>query len=372
MADTLYIDALPAGIRSSFIDNGNGLSMHVLEAGRAGQPSVLLLHGFPELAYSWRKVMPALADASYHVIAPDQRGYGLSTGWDADYHGDLASFRFINLLRDILGLLSAMDIEHIEMLVGHDFGSAAAAYAALIRPDMFRKLVLMSAPFSGPPPIRPQGPTVDIDAALAALDRPRKHYHQYYSTPEANADMHRCPQGIHDFMRAYYHHKSADWKNNQPHTLQAWNADELARLPTYYVMDLDKNMAETVGPEIPSPAAIANCTWLPEDELRIYSETYQQTGFQGGLNWYRCRFVDAFTHELQIFSGRTIDVPAMFISGKSDWGTYQVPGALEEMQSAVCSDYRGTHLIYGAGHWVQQEQPEAVNQLLINFATTTS
>jgi pimeloyl-ACP methyl ester carboxylesterase len=370
MADTLYIDALPAGIRSSFIDNGNGLSMHVLEAGRAGQPSVL--HGFPELAYSWRKVMPALADASYHVIAPDQRGYGLSTGWDADYHGDLASFRFINLLRDILGLLSAMDIEHIEMLVGHDFGSAAAAYAALIRPDMFRKLVLMSAPFSGPPPIRPQGPTVDIDAALAALDRPRKHYHQYYSTPEANADMHRCPQGIHDFMRAYYHHKSADWKNNQPHTLQAWNADELARLPIYYVMDLDKNMAETVGPEIPSPAAIANCTWLPEDELRIYSETYQQTGFQGGLNWYRCRFVDAFTRELQIFSGRTIDVPAMFISGKSDWGTYQVPGALEEMQSAVCSDYRGTHLIYGAGHWVQQEQPEAVNQLLINFATTTS
>ena len=112
--------------------------------------------------------------------------------------------------------------------------------------------------------------------------------------------------------------------------------------------------------------------WLPEGELRVYSETYQQTGFQGGLNWYRCRFVDAFTRELQIFSGRTIDVPAMFISGKSDWGTYQVPGALEEMQSAVCSDYRGTHLIDGAGHWVQQEKPEAVNQLLINFATTKS
>ena len=372
MTDTLYIDALPPGIRSSFIDNGNGLSMHVLEAGRAGQPPVLLLHGFPELAYSWRKVMPALADDGYHVIAPDQRGYGLSTGWDADYHGDLASFRFINLLRDILGLLSAMDIERIEMLVGHDFGSFAAAHAALIRPDMFRKVVLMSAPFSGPPPIRPQGPTVDIDAALAALDRPRKHYHRYYSTPKANADMHRCPQGVHDFMRAYYHHKSADWKHNQPHMLQAWNADELAKLPTYYVMNLDKNMAETVAPEMPSPAAIADCVWLPEDELRVYSETYQQTGFQGGLNWYRCRFVDAFTRELQIFSGRTIDVPAMFISGKSDWGTYQVPGALEKMESAVCSYYRGTHLIDGAGHWVQQEQPEAVNRLLIDFAATTS
>src|ERR1700722_14172743 len=100
---------LPATIRSRFVDGINGLRMHVLEAGfeTQGRPCVLLLHGFPELAFSWRKVMPVLAAAGYHVIAPDQRGYGRSTGWDADYDGDLNSFRLLNLVRDALGLVSA-------------------------------------------------------------------------------------------------------------------------------------------------------------------------------------------------------------------------------------------------------------------------
>ena len=100
---------LPAAIRSRYVEGINGLRMHVLEAGfeTKGRPCVLLLHGFPELAYSWRKVMPALAEAGYHVIAPDQRGYGRTTGWDADYDGDLRSFRLLNLVRDALGLVSA-------------------------------------------------------------------------------------------------------------------------------------------------------------------------------------------------------------------------------------------------------------------------
>ena len=98
---------LPASIRSRYVESINGLRMHVLEAGfeTKGRPCLLLLHGFPELAYSWRKVMPVLADAGYHVIAPDQRGYGRTTGWDPDYDGDLASFRLPNLVRDALGLV---------------------------------------------------------------------------------------------------------------------------------------------------------------------------------------------------------------------------------------------------------------------------
>lgn len=100
---------LPPGIRSRFVTDVNALTMHVLEAGLDGQdrPCVLLLHGFPELAYSWRKVMLPLAAAGFHVIAPDQRGYGRTTGWDGDYDGDLGSFRFLNLVRDALGLVSA-------------------------------------------------------------------------------------------------------------------------------------------------------------------------------------------------------------------------------------------------------------------------
>src|SRR5262249_55177808 len=103
-------DALPAGIRSRFVDGINGLRLHVLEAGHEdeGRPCILLLHGFPELAYSWRKVMVPLAGAGFHVVAPDQRGYGRTTGWSADYDGDLAPFRLLNLVRDALGLVSAL------------------------------------------------------------------------------------------------------------------------------------------------------------------------------------------------------------------------------------------------------------------------
>src|SRR3981081_247251 len=145
---------LPPGIRSRFVEDVNGLRMHVLEAGyeTRGRGCMLLLHGFPELAYSWRKVMPALAAAGYHVIAPDQRGYGRTTGWDGEYDGDLASFRLLNLVRDALGLVSAFGYRGADG-VGHDFGSGVAAWCALVRPDVFRSVTLMSAPFAGPPPL---------------------------------------------------------------------------------------------------------------------------------------------------------------------------------------------------------------------------
>ncbi len=370
MTDVIYVESLPAGIRSSFTENGNGLRMHVLEAGEAGRPVLLLLHGFPELAYSWRKVMPMLADAGYHVIAPDQRGYGLTTGWDADYDGDLSQSRMLNLVRDAMGLLAALGIETVKAVIGHDFGSFVAAHAALIRPDIFPAVACMSAPFAGPPPIIAP-PAVDIDADLAALNPPRKHYHRYYSTREANANMWHCPQGVHDFLRAYFHYKSADWTGNQPHRLESWSAPELAKLPTYYVMNQGEGMAETAAAEMPTPEEIAACAWLPDDELRVYAETYAATGFQGGLNWYRCRFVDAFTREAEVFAGRAIEGPAAFISGASDWGSYQNPGALEKMQATACADFRHLHLIDGAGHWVQQEQPDAVARLLLAFISET-
>jgi len=210
-------------------------------------------------------------------------------------------------------------------------------------------------------------PAATIHEQLAALPRPRKHYHWYYSTREANADMWHAQQGVHDFLRAYYHYKSADWKNNRPFRLSGWTADELAKMPTYYIMDRDQTMAEAVAPEMPSPAQIASCKWLTEDELRVYSGEYQRLGFQGGLQWYRCRTDPAQTRELQLFSGRTIDVPTAFIGGSSDWGVYQKPGDYESVQSGSCSQLVGCHLIEGAGHWVQQEQAGKVSGLLIDF-----
>jgi pimeloyl-ACP methyl ester carboxylesterase len=368
---------LPAGIRSRYVENINGLRMHVLEAGyeTKGRPCLLLLHGFPELAYSWRKVMRPLADAGYHVIAPDQRGYGRTTGWDANYDGDLTPFRLTNLVRDALGLVSAFGYRSVAAVIGHDFGSPVAAWCALLRPDVFRSVALMSAPFAPPPslpfdtadmPARPQ-PVDPVHRELAALPRPRQHYQWYYSTREANNDMHRAPQGVHDFLRAYYHHKSADWKDNKPYPLKSWSAGELAKLPTYYVMDLGKTMPETVAAEMPDAAAIAANKWLPDNELAFYSAEYARTGFQGGLQWYRCGTSGAFNAELQTWSGRTIDVPACFIAGRQDWGTYQRPGVYEAMQASGCTDMIGCHLVDGAGHWLQQERPVEVSRLLLDF-----
>lgn len=341
-------------MRARVVDNGNGLAMHVLEAGNPRDPCLLLLHGFPEIAYSWRKVMPALAAAGFHVVAPDQRGYGRTTGWDAAYDGDVDSFRLLNLVRDTQGLVSALGHESVAAVVGHDFGASVAAYCALVHPEMFRSVVLMSAPFGGPP-------TPDISAELAALPRPRKHYQWYYSTRRANDDMWHCAQGVHAFLRAYFHYKSADWKGNRPFRLAAWSADELAKMPTYYIMDLDKTMAETVAPEMPPGPS----PWLTENELAVYSAAYERTGFQGGLQWYRCR-TEGRNKDLDAF-GRTIDVPSAFIAGASDWGIYQVPGAIEAMQERACTRMRGCHLIEGAGHWVQQERPEEVVRLLLEF-----
>ncbi len=366
MIDTLASAVLPAGVRARFVDDVNGLRVHLLESGNPDNPCVLLLHGFPELAYSWRKVMPALAAAGYHVIAPDQRGYGRTTGWDAEYDGDLGSFRLMNLVCDMVGLLAALGRESVVAVVGHDFGASVAAWCALLRPDIFHSVALMSAPFGGPPGRGPAGGT-DIHQALAVLDRPRKHYQWYYGTREANADMTLCRQGLPDFLRAYYHHKSADWDGNRPFRLGSWTAAELARMPTYYIMDLGEDMAQTVARVMPSAASVAACRWMSEPELAVYSGEYGRIGFQGGLQWYRCRTQGVGLAELQVFSGRSIDVPSLFIAGASDWGIFQSPGTIERMQASVCTDMRGCHLLEGAGHWVQQEKPDDVIGILLKF-----
>ena len=223
---------LPPGIRSTTIAGVNGLEMHVLQAGAPGQPCLLLLHGFPELAYSWRKVMLPLAEAGYHVVAPDQRGYGRTTGWDRRYDGDVGSFRLMNLVLDTLALLGRLGVSEVAAVAGHDFGASVAAWCALLRPDVFRRLALMSAPFAGPPRIGTQ-PDTAIHRALAALPRPRKHYQRYYSGREADADMTGAPGGVAAFLRAYFHMKSADWPGNSPEPLPGWTAAALATLPEY-------------------------------------------------------------------------------------------------------------------------------------------
>jgi pimeloyl-ACP methyl ester carboxylesterase len=382
IAAPIDVSVLPDGVRARIVPGVNGLAMHVLEAGESAQnrPALLLLHGFPELAFSWRKIMPILARAGFHVIAPDQRGYGRTTGWDPAYNGDVASFRMLNLVQDAVALVAAFGYRTVDAVVGHDFGSPVAAWCALIRPDIFRSVVMMSAPFAGTPPFdtsaaalaetRPDGGAMQRD--LAALARPRKHYQWYYSTPQADADMTQCQQGLHDFLRAYYHVKSADWAGNRPFRLASWAAEELAKMPTYYIMDRDRTMPETVAPFMPTASEIAACAWLPEAELRVYSTEYARTGFQGGLQWYHCSTEPLLQADLGLFAGRTIGVPSCFIAGRQDWGVYQAPGAIERMQASACTRMMGCYLLEGAGHWVQQEQPHAAGELLLRFLAEKS
>ena len=369
--DVVYgATTIPLGIRSRIAANINGISMHALEAGYEGtRPAVLLLHGFPELAYSWRHVMLPLANAGYHVIAPDLRGYGRSGGTDVTFDADLAPFSTLNRVRDMIALIAALGHTNVAAVVGHDFGSPTAGWCALTRPDVFRSVVLMSAPYGGAPAFPTRAPAAlarGLDEELAALPVPRKHYQTYYTTREANENMWHPPQGVHNFLRAYYHMKSADWPANTPFPLANNGATEMAKLPRYYVMDLDKGMAESVAAEMPSAREIANCKWLTDEELRVYSGEYGRTGFQGGLQSYRVGRVPRLSAELQLFAGRTVDVPALFLSGKSDWGVYQRAGSLEAMKRA-CPKLEGVELIDGAGHWVQQEQAALVAGRLIRF-----
>ena len=278
-----------------------------------------------------------MADAGYHVVAPDQRVFGRTTGWVNGYDAQLAPFSLLNMTRDALGLVSALGYRRTAMLVGHDLGSPVAAYCALARPDVFPSVVLMSAPFPGPPAfafdtadseastVQPNNEGQKLAAAPAALDPPREHYQHYMSRREANDDMGRPPQGLHAFLRAFFYVKSGDWPGNRPHPLKGRTATDLAQMPTYYVMGLGTTMPQAFAPFHPSAAEVGACQWLTEPELGVYTQEYGRTGFQGALQAYRVHADPNLSAELRLFSGKTIDVPSLFIGGERDWGPYSAP-----------------------------------------------
>ncbi|KAJ6582919.1 epoxide hydrolase [Mycena vulgaris] len=374
---------LSPGIKSRLLKI-NDLEMHIWEAPAGGSavgkaPLVVLLHGFPELAYSWRKIMGPLSAAGYHVVAPDQRGYGRTKSSQTEstvkYDDDLNPFRMTNLVKDVVTLVYTLGYESVAAVVGHDFGSPVAAYCALIRPDLFKSVVMMSSPFAGPPKLSLGNPSPSLDLGkvvrdLAALDSPRKHYFAYYSTPEANADMINPPGGLRTFLREYYHVKSADAAHSEPHPLPALEASVMEELPHYYVMPMHKTMPEAVHGFGPSAEEIKRNTWLTEEELGVYVAEYTRTGFQGGLNSYRMTTNPAWSSDRELFSGKQIEIPAMFVAGKQDWGTYQIPGMADAMRGQACKNMVDFVLIDGAGHWVQQERPDELVVHLLRFFST--
>ena len=264
---------LPDGIRARMIPGINGLTMHVLEAGEPGNPCLLLLHGFPGAGLqSWRKVMPALAEAGYHVVAPDQRGYGRTTGWNADYDADLAPFRMLNLVRDPLGLVASLGLGHVDAVIGHDFGSPVAAWCALVRPDVFRSRGADERALRRPAARCPS--TRQRAAARAGHRRACRSWRRWSgrasttsgTIPSAkpNDEMWHCPQGVHAFLRAYYHIRARTGRATGPSArrLDRRGAGEAADLLRH---GPGQGHGGDGGAGDAGAAAIAACQWLPDE-----------------------------------------------------------------------------------------------------------
>ncbi|CAH0051739.1 unnamed protein product [Clonostachys solani] len=396
---------LPEGIKSRFVDTSPiGPKFHVLESiptnpvTGAFTPLILLIHGFPNLAYDWIHVMPSLAKAGYYVVAFDQRGFGRTHRADLKPFPE-ESFRPLTLARDVTALVHALGYESVHTLVGHDLGAATASIFTLTRSDVVKSLVLLDHPFGGPPALpfgnqKASGVKLppyslskdtsivkdpDIHSSLLKFNPPRQLY-KWYNTSPAAADEWSFPAGepLHEFLRGYFHLKSADHRGNQPRRLKSWTADELAVMPHYYTMRAGHSMRENVALDMAKePSAIRDnlpkTPWLPDEELAVYTAEWSRTSFKDALRWYKVFTDPDLAQELTVFAGKRLAVPTKHVGGAKDWGNYQVPGALEAMEnekSVEAGLYKGTVIVEGAGHWVNLEKPDDCVREILSLANS--
>jgi pimeloyl-ACP methyl ester carboxylesterase len=303
----------------------NGIELRVLEAGTG--PLVVLCHGFPELSHSWRHQLPALAAAGYHAVAPDMRGYGGSSRPEA-----VADYDIRHLTGDILGLLDALGEERA-VLVGHDWGAPVVWNLALRAPERVRGVVGMSVPYTP----RSSRPPTEIWKHVFSENW---FYILYFQEPGiADSELARDPAAtLRRLMCAVSGRPAAEG-------LTALTGPRDGR---------------GLVDRLPEPAELP--AWLPEADLAHYTDVFARTGFTGGLNWYRNFDRNwELTPELE---GAKIEVPTLFVAGAGDPVVVMVP--VHEMERWI-TDLRGIVMVPGAGHWVQQERPDAVNAALLEF-----
>lgn len=308
----------------------NGISMRIAEQGEG--PLVLLCHGFPESWYSWRHQLPALAEAGYHAVAPDMRGYGGSDAPDP-----IEAYDIFHLTGDMVGLLDALGEEQA-VIVGHDWGSVVAWDAALFRPDRFRAVVGMSVPYFPRLPIRPT-------EAMKAQAGDRFMYILYFQEPgKAEAELDPDPERVHRMFLCGISGTAGPGRG--------WNTD---RPKTAKFLD-----------SLSEPEKLPD--WLTEEDVQYYAGEFKERGFRGGLNWYRN--FDRNWELMSPWAGARIRVPALFIGGLEDpvvTGGGDGPGPGVQLLPSLCDDLRGTALIEGAGHWNQQEKPAETTAPLLEF-----
>jgi pimeloyl-ACP methyl ester carboxylesterase len=313
-----------AGVRQRTVAT-NGVELHLAEAGE-GFP-VILAHGFPELAWSWRHQLPALAEAGYRAVAPDQRGYGRSSR-----PASITDYDLEHLTGDLLGVLDDLGEERA-VFVGHDWGAILVWQLALLAPERVAGVVGMSVPFV---PRASAPPTQLWRKAFGDSF----FYILYFQEPGvADADLGRDPAATMRRLLAGLRAPAGE----------AVDASGLAGADSRGFVD---RFAEP--DELPA--------WLTQDELDVYASEFTRTGFTGGINWYR-NFDRNWERTPQL-AGAKVTVPSLFIGGTDDPVLTMSP---PEAQHRWLTDHRGTVLIDGAGHWVQQEAPDRVNAPLVDF-----
>ena len=311
----------------------NGIRMHIAESG-AG-PTVILCHGFPESWYSWRHQLQALAEAGFHAVAPDMRGYG-----QTDCPAAIEQYKLLHLVGDIVGLLDALGAA-TAVIIGHDWGAPVAWHAALLRPDRFRAVVGLSVPFI---PRLPMPPTSIMPQTEDAL-----FYQLYFQSPGvAEAELER---DVRRTVRSILFSASGD----APRPGQsAGTAAGVGMVPR----------RGGLLSRLPDPTSLPG--WLTEADVEFYTGEFTRTGFGGGLNWYRN--IDRNWELLAPMAGARVTVPALYVAGDRDLvigfrGMDQLIANLPHLVPQL----RGTLMLPGCGHWTQQERVREVNTAVIDF-----
>ncbi len=314
-----------AELKHKFVET-NGIRMHYVEQGNG--PLVVLCHGWPESWYSWRHQIPALADAGFRVVAPDQRGYG-----QTDRPEPIESYNILNLVGDIVGLVNSLGVDSA-VIAGHDWGAPVAWNSALLRPDIFRAIALLSVPYFPRGPMRPSD-------RMKALAGDQHFYQLYFQEPgkvekELDADPRRS-------MAMMLYSASGD-----PPANQVWK---------FLFPKTMKFIESGTVPEKLPP-------WLTDADLDFFAGEFKRSGFRGGINWYRN--FDRNWELTPFLDGAKLRQPAVFAAGERDVVGKMIPGAYD-VAGAFTPNLKKKVIIPGAGHWIQQERPREINEIMLEF-----
>ena len=320
-----------AEITHRFVET-NGIKMHIAEQGEG--PLVVLCHGFPESWYSWRHQLPALAEAGYHAVAPDQRGYGQTDRPEA-----IEAYNILQLTGDVVGLVHALNEEQA-VIVGHDWGAPVAWHCALLRPDIFHAVALLSVPY-----LRRSWADIRPTDAMKLMAGEKQFYQLYFQEPgkaegELEADIRKT-------MRIFLCSASGDAPPEK-----RWR----------FLFDKSEKLLDSLTLPETLPA------WLTEQDIDFFTREFERTGFRGGLNWYRN--MDRWWELTPFLSGAKLCQPSLFVAGEQDAVITMYREAFDAMEETV-PNLTKKILLPGAGHWIQQERPAEVNKLLIEFLAET-